>query len=417
MLGGKMMGTLAFDATRFVRLTLRSIVFYLSIIAVASVMTVKPAQASGTVLPQINSYCVTFFYIGGYHPHACSSSTSAACAMLLPGSSYSAACGGYCVTDSNCSLPASVNGDQSFYNESTCPGNTTTTTPPCICKDPYVPEEPDRTRCVLVQYTLTLIGMEGEVEPSGTAGGGNSTRMGYVSVIDAQTKQPKSGAKVRVTVNVDISSGGHDHGEKFTRRNRGTISGCAATNVLDAYDCTTSSNGYAQFTFGAPEASGTHSFTAECISPACTSTASGNVDVKVDGLVAMQGSDVYEFVGAVPGVHADNHYLTPVALYRLVDIATAYHKFFPNTPVLRVNDASLVWGGKFDVFGHWAGDHAEHRRGTVIDIRANSSPGAILPENFISFRRFAKDIRADAKIHHPGEDTQHFHVRLLNREE
>lgn len=63
-------------------------------------------------------------------------------------------------------------------------------------------------------YTLSLVGMGGEVEPSGTAGGGNTNKTGYVSVIDSQN-QPKGGAVVRVTVNVDTTSGGHDHGEKM----------------------------------------------------------------------------------------------------------------------------------------------------------------------------------------------------------
>jgi hypothetical protein len=40
----------AFDATRFVRLALRSIVFCFSIIVISSMTMVKPAQASATVV-------------------------------------------------------------------------------------------------------------------------------------------------------------------------------------------------------------------------------------------------------------------------------------------------------------------------------------------------------------------------------
>ncbi|MCR4303586.1 MAG: hypothetical protein NUV63_05065 [Gallionella sp.] len=48
---GDLMDALAFDATRFVRSALQSTVFYLSIIAILSMTMVKPAGASGFVLP------------------------------------------------------------------------------------------------------------------------------------------------------------------------------------------------------------------------------------------------------------------------------------------------------------------------------------------------------------------------------
>jgi hypothetical protein len=255
----------------------------------------------------------------------------------------------------------------------------------------------------LEQYTLYLKTDPPEkIEPSGSA-------TVTATVYDAQGRL-KDGVTVSIKVDVEAGTGGHGHdaGRHVS----------PYTGTMNPTTGTTGSDGTFSFTFDAPEVSGTHTFAAKCVSPTCTnSPATAKIDVKVDGLLAMQGSDVYEFVGAVPGVHADNHYLTPVAMYKLVTLATDYHKSFPTSPVLRVNDASLKWGGKFDVFGNWAGDHAEHRRGTVIDIRANSSPGAIPPENFKEFKKQAAFYGTDAKIHHPGQDTQHFHVRLLNREE
>jgi hypothetical protein len=274
-----------------------------------------------------------------------------------------------------------------------------------------------------ITYALTLTGMGGEIEPSGTSGGGNSTRTGYVTVLDAQS-QPKVGAVVRITVNVDTSSGGHDHGESYARRDRGSISGCAATDVADAYDCTTSSNGSAQFTFNAPQASGTHSFTATCVQPTCTNSGSGNIDVKVDGLATIPASQFYTFVGGeADKPHHDNHYLTTAAASVLWSMAVSYQfeqRFQLNgitPPPLNLNDASLIWGGIFDVDGDWDTPHNEHMRGTVIDIRANSNTGAIAPANFDSFVRLAYLNGANAKIHNPGETSQHFHVRLLGRGE
>jgi len=84
---------------------------------------------------------------------------------------------------------------------------------------------------------------------------------------------------------------------------------------------------------------------------------------------------------------------------------------------LYLNDASLIWGGVFDLDADWEDPHEEHKRGSVIDIRANSKTGAIPPINFDKFIKLAKYYGAHARIHSPGSSNQHFHVRLLNREE
>jgi hypothetical protein len=312
-----------------------------------------------------------------------------------------------------------------------CPDHAQVTGNTCTCTDPYVPEEPDKTRCVLEQYTLTLVGMGTEIEPSGTVGGGTSTRMGYVSVLGSQTKQPKSGAVVRVTVDVDVSSGGHDHGDNPTRRDRGSISGCKAADVPDAYDCTTAGNGYAQFTFDAPEASGTHNFTATCVSPACTNQDNGKIDVKVDGLWPIPESGGWVLIQKPGAKHGNGHYLSTPAMDQLRVLAGMYVMNFTGNPVLHLNDSSLIWGGKFDVEGHWtSGDHAGHRRGAVIDIRANKAPGNIPESLFADFEDMAaktipagSTTAAEAQLHCSagfdpanncvGDDNRHYHVLLL----
>jgi len=94
-----------------------------------------------------------------------------------------------------------------------------------------------------------------------------------------------------------------------------------------------------------------------------------------------------------------------------------------------LNDASLVWGGKFDVFGNWRGEHHNHKRGVVIDIRANQDPTAIPQARFDDFERFAKANKAFADLHCAFSgpyvcpacllDTgpkRHFHVRLLGKD-
>lgn len=115
----------------------------------------------------------------------------------------------------------------------------------------------------------------------------------------------------------------------------------------------------------------------------------------------------------------------------------------PESPLspLYINDASLPWGGVFDLDGTWIGPHRKHEFGKDVDIRANNQEGSV-PE--YRLKRFIKDAAAlringkkvsvYADIHcripppsgpqHSGapycrysggevEGTRHFHVRLL----
>lgn len=86
-------------------------------------------------------------------------------------------------------------------------------------------------------------------------------------------------------------------------------------------------------------------------------------------------------------------------------------------PPLALNDASLLWGGRFDLSLDWAAPHGEHKRGTVIDIRANGSDGSVAQTNFPRFVELAAFYGADAVIHSAGDPNQHFHVRLLGKGE
>lgn len=298
-----------------------------------------------------------------------------------------------------------------------CPANSTgipadnPTT--CICNDPYVPD-PTATSCVLEQYTLSLQITPGQVEPSGSA-------TVIATVNDAQG-QPKSGAQVSIEVNVEEKSGGHDHHD--ATRPKGPLSGGGSTGA----------DGTVSFTFGAPEVSGTHTFTANCVSPDCSNDpVTAKIKVMVEGLAPIPADPtLYTLIGAVTGKYSDNHYLTGNALNQLLVLAINYHFLYPNESVLHLNDASLIWGGKFDIAGNWTGDHAGHRRGTVIDIRANTVSGAIPESLFTDFEELAAGTKkkladgmtsAEAQLHcsvgfdHAnncaGDPNRHYHVILL----
>lgn len=302
------------------------------------------------------------------------------------------------------------------YHTKHCP------TPATRPEVPYTPDANGQTcsRQDQDSYTITLSGGT-EVEPSK----GSPI---IANVVDQNTNQPPTRpVNVQISVKVDPTSGGHDHGDG-TRPRGGiaTVEACPSNSTCWS-ETSPANNGVVAFNFKAPVASGVHTITATC--EGCTNTATKTVDVKVDGLARIPTSPFYTFIGETDK-HTDNHYLTPEAATVLWRIAVSYQveqqfklqdpatgKFTVTPPALHVNDASLEWGGKFDLSGGWAGPHYEHRRGTVVDVRANGLGTAIPVENFRKFQRLANRYGADALLEEPDINRRHFHMRLLNREE
>ena len=402
------MNTLTFDVLRFVRTSFRPIVFYFSIILISSMAMIKPAHASGSVnRTSDKSWCA---HDQIYNPASCIYSTKeAACDARLVGyPSYNSSfliwdggdnTGWWCYAYHN-------NYPSNFYyairfgiiaDVRACPSNSTpASATSCTCTDPYVPDA-TQTGCVKQQYKLSLTPETATIEPG-------NTYIFTATVTNQDDSPPTEDVPVTVKVEVDPTSGGHDHGG--STRPKGSVSPASGSTALS-------------ITFGATEISGTHTITATC--ELCSnSPLKATINVKVEGLAAIMGSPFYAFIGS-NDKHLDNHYLTPQAEAVLRSMAASYQfeqRFILNGDSphpLTLNDASLVWGGKFDIFGHWTGDHAEHRRGTVIDIRANSLAGTIPSKSFKNFIKLAKDVGANARIHSPGETIQHFHVRLLGR--
>lgn len=319
-----------------------------------------------------------------------------------------------------------------------CPDHAILSGSTCTCIDPYVPDI-TRTSCIMDQYTLSLKTHPLEkIEPSGSASV-------IATVTDAQGNGV-SGASVRIKVDVDANSGGHDHGESMAPRDKGSMSGDAACDPPDQSShcaiANTGTEGNASFTFKATPVSGKHTFTATCLNAACSSSAAAEIKVMVDGLEPIPSDPtLYVFIGGdADKQHHDNHYLTNEALSQLYVLAINYHFRYPNEPLLHLNDASLVWGGKFDIKGNWVGNHKAHKRGTVIDIRANKinektniNPGSSIPESlFADFEKLAvkaktvqsgRSISAQAQLHCSqgfdpatnciGDSNRHYHVILL----
>jgi hypothetical protein len=257
--------------------------------------------------------------------------------------------------------------------------------------------------------------------PKGAEGkDGKSTHELIAKVMQGST--PKAGVAVTFAVEPIANSGGHDHHD--ASRPKGKVT--ANSPVTDA-------NGEIKVTFQASQMAGTHVVAAVCSS--CTNTSvTKNIDVKVPDLVpflvlplsGMQWNP--NGVGDTPQ-HSQNHFLTMAATFRMLEVASKYKKIWPDAPQLTLNDASLEWGGKFDIDGTWEVNpkkHAEHRLGDNIDIRANTRPGNVPSDIRKVVFRWLRDesteedkIPVDLKIRsvnplHEGAGlpNEHFHLRL-----
>jgi hypothetical protein len=271
------------------------------------------------------------------------------------------------------------------------------------------------------------IGLKLELTGADTTAPAGSEITSTSSIIAKVTSNntPKAGITVNMAVTVADSSGGHDH--IGTDRPKGT---------LNKYLGVTDTNGEVKFTFFASQIAGIHRVSGSCANCA-NSPQSKDIQVKIPNLLDIfnlpfrDSQWAYPGIGQVAGRHSDNHYLTLAAATRLLNIARKYSTIWPNAPKLTLNDASLVWGGKFDIPGTWERNpraHAEHRIGENIDIRANAAPGAVPPSIRAAVYRWLRkasssedDISSEFAIEsvNPlresiGETNEHFHLRLGN---
>lgn len=217
-----------------------------------------------------------------------------------------------------------------------------------------------------------------ETRPKDT--GGTSTVEITAKVTDGG--QPKVGVTVGFGVGVQDRSGGHDHGNLSAKeRPKGKLS--LTSGVTNA-------NGEIKLKFFAPEPAGLHTIVADCTASGCASTASHVITVKVPDLVHIPPSydspPLYIEIGNIadasngyrPFNHQQTHFLTPDSIKALDDLVDTFSEL--GWGQMGINDASLEWGGMFDIAGKWldpslgasgklsTGGHAEHRDGQQVDI-------------------------------------------------
>lgn len=220
-----------------------------------------------------------------------------------------------------------------------------------ICRCPPSSPRFNGTTCVAGETLVTLDGPT-ETRPAGTGGAS------FVTITATVTSGglPKPAVAVEFSVDVVPNSGGHEHHD--ANRPRGQLSGTVGI---------TPANGQVTVVLKAPEVAGIHKIKATCTG--CASEAVHEITVKVPGLVEL-GADrstpsTYTLRGADVR-HASNHWFSASARIALIELIDVFNdlKWQP----VGVNDASLKWGGRFDIKGNWAGSHAEHSLGEEVDI-------------------------------------------------
>jgi hypothetical protein len=93
--------------------------------------------------------------------------------------------------------------------------------------------------------------------------------------------------------------------------------------------------------------------------------------------------------------------------------------------VVGVNDASLVWGGGFDLNAEWGNSHSEHRQGEEVDLSFDQ-PTPVPPQTISDVYEYLKQKQGISippgpvilwhLLDDPARGSKaHFHVYLLGQ--
>jgi hypothetical protein len=244
---------------------------------------------------------------------------------------------------------------------------------------------------------------------------------------------PKAGVTVGFGVASEPFSGGHVHGDLGSiPRPKGTLS--KTSGITDA-------NGEIKLTFIADEPAGLHAVVADCAPAGCTNTATHVVKVKVPDLIHIppdfgNAPARYVLIGnyktpenpAQQINHNDTHFLTERSWANLDDLINTFIRL--GWGQVGINDASLEWGGMFDIEGRWldpvlrpngkftTGGHAEHRDGQQVDISfvRPASASEALRKKVYDEACSAKEAELPRILWHKNDGyAPHFHIYLTGK--
>jgi len=398
-----------------------ALTFYFLAVVIVLMAMVKPAHASGTVSkpsgtnyvyvdpntgstggdgtqPTIQQVIAETLVCNGRYTDV---NAMSPCLIAATGYAYQSgwysivAWAGWWALHLSATSPNSIALGAVFGGVAACPANSADTTTTCTCNDPYVPDS-TQTSCVQEQYTISI-------QPAPANGGAYtilpSATLPLTAIVTDQNGVVQQGIQVTLTANVQDGTGGHIHNGN---RSKGFISWCGSMPTPWTCTLTTSYNGQAPFIFVSTPVSGVHTITATC--SGCNNTANATVNVKVPDLIPIPASPYYALqdsagnvIGAIKNQHSDNHYLTAAAVAKLTKFAKNYQTKVLPYAKLYLNDASLVWGGLFDVdkTKPWTSPHIGHDRGVSVDIRAENIGGQY--EGAVPIAYFDDTIKAAAR--------------------
>jgi len=244
--------------------------------------------------------------------------------------------------------------------------------------------------------TLTVVDFPVEanvdsVQPSGTGG----TNAVTVKVVTNPVWANK-------TVHLSLSAGGSLGGHV-------SHSGTRPLGTLAATQGATNAQGIFETTYTAPIFGGDVYISGTLDGSSISRVL--DMIVAVDGLDELGVSADYSLVGGTT-THPSNHWGTATALTNLPLIASDYLNQFPDTVVpdgvLRYNDMSLIWGGKFDLDHDWGnGDHVEHRIGINCDVYSANVPTSRWPALTRIFQ-----LRGSPNYGNETASANHWHLKF-----
>ncbi|MBX3328348.1 MAG: hypothetical protein U0223_19450 [Nitrospira sp.] len=191
---------------------------------------------------------------------------------------------------------------------------------------------------------------------------------------DLLTLQPLPNRRITVEPVRVPNTGGHPESNHTSGRSK------TKDGEYDRTDGNTGGDGL-QFrpTYTSGEVAGEIELKLTCYKPdgiTVSSTGSVFAHVKVDGLIPLPDIyPTYVFEGnTASNVHQDSHWVRTETYPKVLQLANA---FFAEQNInnrdpkiyIRINDASLVWGGVFEAkTGNWSPPHSSHRVGEEFDV-------------------------------------------------
>jgi hypothetical protein len=230
--------------------------------------------------------------------------------------------------------------------------------------------------------TVTLEKDDGQVWPTGVIGAQATQVQLRVRVDSSGTKLKNKWVKLSV-VAVDSSGAGSDAQYGHFHSGTGGAPKPAGKLSLDSVSTGENRIGIVEYTSGL--VSGPVVVRAEFPGGR---PASVTIPVGVPELIALTPSNTFDLVGVKP-IHPSSHWVTVGMASRLIQLAQIFYE--NHTKKLGYNDASLPFGGKFDLNRQWGDDdptckftkdgvtkenpkgcHQTHRRGVDQDLNIGS---------------------------------------------